>query len=120
MSLFHHIAAAFAYARYMPRIVPEDHEDTWTKDDTASYASFMSSPTGRKLAVLRDKHAITCALNATQASQNLDHPRCRWASGVRAQISWEKSQYSTSPAGAQSSKSEEQTGVAELLERYTP
>ena len=117
MSLFRHLAAAFAYARFVPRY-NEEAEAAWTKEDSQVYDHFMKTPTGQKLAILRENFAYKCALSATQASQHQKH-RCGWASGVRAQTLREQSYYTLSPASAHDA-SAESDGASELRELYAP
>lgn len=81
-------------------------EPFWTDEDSASYTAFMRSPAGVKLRVLSGDLMTKAAVDATRMQSRATY-QCDWASGIAATFSWLDSHLLLSPAGAQSSTSEE-------------
>lgn len=86
-----HLRAAWAYACFAPIISAIDHEDEWTKEDSAVFSRFANSPTGLKLRNRARRYMSLSAVTATRAPQHELSIQCGRSSGITAAFSWQDS-----------------------------
>lgn len=110
MKFFRRLRAAWLFFRSEPYL--DVRSDYWTPEDAAHHSLYMTSPTGKKLAVLFNNRVVTSARDATLKTSNQYDQG--YAGGCRGTIAFMDSLLTVSPSEAHSEQSEVSALQAEV------